>query len=102
MNGRITELELKITTELTKLQVGLLAHVHTTTAPGNATTPPMGPPYTSGFAPTKLVEHKDTFLEQKGSQLLAEGPAAAPLGDGISIEAQKATTTAVAATAQLA
>ena len=90
LNARITELETKITTELTKLQVGLIAHAHTTTAPGNPTSPPLGPPYTSGFSPTKPVVHKETFLEQRDAALQATGPAQAPLGDGSSPEAQQA------------
>jgi len=91
LNARVTELETKITTELTKIQIGLSTHIHTAPqAPAGAlpTTPPPAPPYTSGFSPTKPVIHKDTFLEQKDALLQATGPALAPLGDGISPEAQ--------------
>ena len=95
LNARIAELETKITTELVKLQAGLAVHAHTTTAPGNPTSPPLGPPYTSGFSLTKPLVHKDLNMDAQNAVQLATGPSMAPLGDGIGVEAQIATVTAV-------
>jgi len=94
INQRITELETKISTELAKIQAGIAAHTHISGGPGSPTSPPTSPPYTSGFSPTKPIVHQDTNSEQWDGLQQATGPSLAPLGDGISIEAQLATTTA--------
>lgn len=81
---------------------------HTTTAPGSPTVPnpaqviptPPAPPAPAPTTPT--VKPDIAFLEQRGAELLAEGPATAPLGDGPSREALDATLKAQESTIQLA
>jgi len=97
LNARIAELEGKITSELLLIQLGLNTHFHIAPqAPAGSlpTAPPVPPPYTSGFSPTKPVIHKTTTMDLTDNSLKSLGPATAPLGDGSSIEAQKANITA--------
>ena len=86
MNARFTELETKITKELTTLQAGLASHTHIAPqAPAGAipTAPPTTPPYTSAFAATKPVTGKLANVNSRDSALQALGPAVAPLGSSI-------------------
>lgn len=96
LNARITELETKITAE----QVKLVSHAHQYIAP---LIPAPGPPvptlpagaslpgYTAGSVVTVPVVHETTAMQAFDNLLQATGPAIAPLGSGITPEAQKAT-----------
>lgn len=88
MNTRITELEAKLTKELTAIALGLSLHVHSSTAPGQPTSPPIAPvpAYAPGFAPTKPVIPVTTAMQTTDSTLMAIGPAVAPLSEGISAQ----------------
>jgi len=100
MNARFAELETKLTAELTKVQVGLATHIHNAPqAPAGTlpTTPPILPlpPYQMAYAPTKPIVPVTTAMQQTDLALQATGPGVAPLGDGLSVTAELASTTAI-------
>ena len=80
---------------------------HTSTVPGSPTVPnpaqliptPPAPPAPGPTTPEVIPDI--AFLEQRGTALLAEGPAVAPLGDGLSIAANKASITATESVVQI-
>lgn len=96
MNARITQLEAGLQAELTKINVGLATHIHIAPqAPTGSlpTSPPPVTPYIAAYAPTKPVVPVTTAMAAADSALQAMGPAFAPIGDGLGIEATTATTT---------
>jgi len=96
LNARISELELRLGAELSKIQSGVTAHVHPAPQSSSGTIPTLvsvKPAYISGFSSTSPIVHKETFLEQRDAALQATGPAQAPLGDGSSPEAVEANIT---------
>lgn len=97
MNARITELEAKISAELTKINLGLTLHTHVTNTPGQLTSPPAAPipVYLPGLTPTKPVVPVTTAMESADSLLMSTGPAKAPLASGITSQELNANTTIV-------
>lgn len=95
MNTRITELETKLTKELTAIASGLSLHVHSSTAPGQPTSPPIAPAYAPGFVPTKPVVPVTTAMDAADAKYLAFGPAVAPLSEGISAQEIAANTSII-------
>jgi hypothetical protein len=95
MNNRISVIETKLNTELQKIALGMMTHVHPSPpAPVNPviTGPVAAAPYTPGFSPTPLVKPQTTFMEQADAVLQSLGPAQAPLADGIAPDQLQANT----------
>ncbi len=103
LNARIDAVEASSVTRdgaisggVTTLSKAIEKHTHNVPqAPAGTTVslPPnqASPPESKVPAPPGgLVEHEEVFLQQRGKNLLAEGPAKSPLGEGLSSEAMTA------------
>lgn len=99
LNARITAVEASVNSSIVAVKAdvttSILTHTHIApqapagdipTGPGIPTTPPT--PAIPSAAP--LVVHVEAALNALDATLQGTGPSAAPLGQGISLEAQKA------------
>lgn len=102
MNARFATLEANMTAAIAatnaNISIAQLNHTHPSpqapagvlvTGPGT----PVGPIPPVPTPTTPAINIKDTFAQQQDAIQQATGPAIAPLGDGISPEAQKASIT---------
>lgn len=99
LNTRLATMEANTTAQILATNVNIelrtLAHTHTSTVPGNPTGPglPAGPLPKVPAPTTPALAIKDGFAQQQDALQQATGPAVAPLGDGMTSEAQLASTT---------
>jgi hypothetical protein len=98
LNAKLASIETTITASITatnaNISLSILGHNHI----GNLAAPtgpgiPLAPVPAVPTPPTPAVNIRDTFAQQQDAIQQATGPALAPLGDGISPEAQKASIT---------
>ena len=95
MNARITELETKLVTELAARDAAYATHFHLAPQAPTGQLPTLPPtvPYVHSLTPTKPVVPVVTAMTQTDAAYQAMGPAFAPIGDGLGVEATLATTT---------
>jgi hypothetical protein len=98
MNARITELEVKLLTELTSRDLRFATHFHIAPQAPVGTLPTLPPTilYKNTLAPTKPVVPVTTAMQAADAALMATGPAQAPLADGISPDELRANSTIIA------